>query len=540
MQPLEDRRLLSAVPVGPEFLVNTTTDRGQSAPSAAMAPSGDFVLVWSSATLTNSHIFAQRYNAAGAPQGSEIHVDTTGFGAGSPSVAMDSAGNFFVAWQSRFEGNDWGITARRYDAAGVPQGDDFVVNTFTVGPQQNPSVAMDADGDAVIAWESYGQDGDMFGVFARRINSAGVPLGPEFQVNTVTANEQRRPSVAMGSGGDFIVAWDSKYQDGSFEGIYAQAYSAAGVPQGGEFRVNNATGASQAFPSVDVAADGSFVVAWQHEVVGGWHVNARQYTRTDTDGDGVPEIAPTGNEFQVNTVISSILAHPVLATDAEGNFVVAWTRNQDIYARAYDAAGSALDPEFRVNSFTANDQRDPAVAVDTDGDLVIAWQSQNQDGSQDGIFAQRYLLDTDAPANVQIVDDNDPGFSKIGPWANGLGGRENHHFLATEYQGSPPEIASFWSFDDVLPGRYRVSATWFSFGASASIYTNAAPFTVTDSDVGQVRGTTLINQRQMPNDFTDDGSPWEDLGVFDIVGSSIFVQLDSVPLNPNLQYVVAD
>ena len=40
------------------------------------------------------------------------------------------------------------------------------------------------DGDFVIAWMSYLQDGSGHGVYAQRYNASGVPQGPEFRVNT--------------------------------------------------------------------------------------------------------------------------------------------------------------------------------------------------------------------------------------------------------------------------------------------------------------------------------------------------------------------
>ena len=50
-------------------------------------------------------------------------------------------------------------------------------------------MAIDADGDFVVAWQSDGQDGDDDGVFARRFSTPRAsPLAAEFQVNTYTAD----------------------------------------------------------------------------------------------------------------------------------------------------------------------------------------------------------------------------------------------------------------------------------------------------------------------------------------------------------------
>ncbi|HZF57487.1 MAG TPA: hypothetical protein VEZ19_03325, partial [Rubrobacter sp.] len=73
-------------------------------------------------------------------------------------------------------------------------------------------------------------------VFATLAQAA--PAGGEFQVNTYTTSNQENPSVAMDSDGDFVVTWTSNGQDGSDNGIYGQRYNAAGEAQGAEFQVN--------------------------------------------------------------------------------------------------------------------------------------------------------------------------------------------------------------------------------------------------------------------------------------------------------------
>ncbi|MBN4002192.1 hypothetical protein [Nostoc sp. LPT] len=84
---------------------------------------------------------------------------------------------------------------------------EFQVNIYTTGNQSNSTVAMDADGDFIITWMSYGQDGSYDGIYAQRYNSAGVAIGNEFQVNTYTADEQFSPTVAMDGDGDFVISW---------------------------------------------------------------------------------------------------------------------------------------------------------------------------------------------------------------------------------------------------------------------------------------------------------------------------------------------
>ncbi|MBC8116758.1 MAG: hypothetical protein H7062_20375, partial [Candidatus Saccharimonas sp.] len=76
-----------------------------------------------------------------------------------------------------------------------PAGSEFMVNTTTAENQSvfselGGATAMDADGDFVVVWSSFLQDGSGYGVYAQRYNRAGLAQGGEFLVNTTTANNQ--------------------------------------------------------------------------------------------------------------------------------------------------------------------------------------------------------------------------------------------------------------------------------------------------------------------------------------------------------------
>src|SRR5581483_1401190 len=113
---------------------------------------------------------------------------------------------------------------QRFNAAGVAQGGQFLVNTFTPNDQTNPAVAMDDAGNFVIAWQSTNQDNQDHkqGVYAQRYDSAGTAVGGAFLVNTTTAGAQTSPSIAFGDNGKFVAVWTSDQQDGSGLGVFGQ------------------------------------------------------------------------------------------------------------------------------------------------------------------------------------------------------------------------------------------------------------------------------------------------------------------------------
>ena len=81
--------------------------------------------------------------------------------------------------------------------------------------QDHSDVAIDANGDFTVVWESYGQDGSRWGIFGQRFDHTGAKVGGEFQVNTYTNAQQVDPKIAMDPAGDFVVTWSS----------FGQAYS---------------------------------------------------------------------------------------------------------------------------------------------------------------------------------------------------------------------------------------------------------------------------------------------------------------------------
>jgi hypothetical protein len=379
-------------PAGSEFRVNTYTTSSQRMPAVAADASGNFVVVWQSLGPDAGYgIFGQRFSAAGAPRGAEFRVNTyTTSTQRLPAVAADANGNFVVVWQSIGQDGaaSYGIFGQRFDAFGAPQGSEFRVNSYTTGDQLEPTIAAGSDGRFVVAWESDGEDGSNHGVFAQRFDAGGIAQGGEFQVNSYTTGEQRSAAAAANASGDFVVVWHSDGQDGSSYGIFGRRFSASGAAQGGEFQVNTFTTIGQGFPSVAADASGDFVVVWSGQGAGG---EAGVFAQRFNASGGAQ-----GSEFRVNSYTTGGQLTAAVASDADGNFVVVWrSLGQDgsvygIFGQRFDASGLPRGVEFQVNSYTSSNQTAPAVASGADGDFVVVWHGVNEDGSLYGVFGQRY------------------------------------------------------------------------------------------------------------------------------------------------------
>lgn len=320
------------------------------------------------------------------------------------AVAVDADGDYVVVWTSvGQDGNRDGVYMRRYGANGVPKSGEVLVNTTTDGNQNHATVAVDKDGDIVVTWTGYGQEGDgqtVGNIYARRFRADGTAIDAnELRVNTTTLGNQKWSTVAADVRGDFVVTWTSYGQEGNNYGIYAQRYNTAGVAVGNEFRVNETTAGHQQFSSVAMDADGNFIVTWTSfgqdgDAVGSGNVLARRY---DAAGNAL------GGQFLVNTITGGDQRYSRVGADLLGNFVIVWTSTvQDlsgpnIAARRFAADGTPLDTdEFRVNQTADREQQFATVAVDHDGDFTIAWSgfgNVSNPSDDSGVFARRFNTD---------------------------------------------------------------------------------------------------------------------------------------------------
>jgi len=186
-----------------------------------------------------------------------------------------------------------------------------------------------------VSWTSRDQDGSPFGVFGQLFTSAAVKVGAEFQVNSVTINYQLKPKISRNLSGGFVVVWDSYRQDGPYTwGIFGQRFEENGNRFGPEFQANSATIGSQRNAAISHDSLGNFIVAWE----------------------GIEDFSGKG-----------------------------------ISAKWFSSDGALTGGEFLVNMYTVDDQALPAITHFSPGGFIVSWQSLNQDGSGDGIFAQRVL-----------------------------------------------------------------------------------------------------------------------------------------------------
>jgi hypothetical protein len=365
-----------------EFLVNTTLDSTQRDPQIARDGSGNSVVVWKSVTQVDSaskgDLYLQFFDPSDQRIGSETLINTVTAGdQDKPAIAMNTNGDLIVVWASYTGFSEiYDIKGRLYKNR-LPAGDEFLINTTVQYTQTNPAVAINDAGQFVVTWDSWFQDGSDKGVFAQRFDASGVPLGSEFQINTTTAYSQTKPSVKYFPDGKFVVTWESWKQDlatPSGYGLIGRIFNADGTPVSGEFQINTYTNDYQWFGDIEVFEDNTFVVAWcswaQDGDEGGIYVQ-----RFDQSGTKV------GSETLVNKSTANYQWLPKVVRTTGKDFAVVWSSwkqdgsREGIYVTLFDSTARAVSFETRVNETTYNFQWEPDM-VSTGGDeLLFVWSS---------------------------------------------------------------------------------------------------------------------------------------------------------------------
>jgi hypothetical protein len=433
-----------AQPQGSEFQVNTTTQFGQQYASVAMDTNGNFVIVWTSGGSGNSSVFARRYNSAGVAQSGEITVYTGNSQHNWSSVAMNTNGDFVVVWTVQIAASTYHVYAQRFNAAGTPQGGTIPVESTAIPIHTTPArIAMDDAGNFIVTWTSTVAVNDK-DVYARRFNASGTPQGTEFRVNTFTTGNQEYSSIAADNAGNFVVTWHSWGQDGDSVGQYAQRYNSSGVAQGSEFRVNMTTLGQQGIGSVTMDDNGNFVIIWESGDInaGTIDVYARPY-----DALGVPQ----SNEFLVNVNTAAYQGfYATVAMNNLGNYVVTYlssiggANGQDVYARLFGPP-ITLNMTISENEFyTAFEQERAAFPTITQG---IA------DFVPDGIN-MTVTLNTGETGRVNFTVSNADGFVtvQISSITNLSGGAASQNYVDIVSRDLPSLITA--TLDNLVTARF--------------------------------------------------------------------------------------
>ena len=234
---------------------------------------GGAIVAYENFVIGNWNIEAVRYNGFGntvwgstfSPQ---VPASTAPGDQQLPIIASDGAAGAVIAWVDRRAGN-YDIFAQRLTSAGAPAmgwGGDGNSACLAAGDQGEPAILSDGAGGAIIAWKDGRGLGD--DIYAQRLGPGGAPAFG-WPLNGLgvcsAAGNQDNPKLAPDGAGGAIIAWRDPQIDSYFDifagRVTAQGALAPGWLYGGS-PVCLAPG-GQVTPAIVPDGAGGAIVAWE-------------------------------------------------------------------------------------------------------------------------------------------------------------------------------------------------------------------------------------------------------------------------------------
>ena len=315
---------------------------------------------------------------------------------------------------------------------------DFAIGT-TILTNSDASAGVDPsvvtalpDGGFVVTFEPVLSPlGSAYVIDAQQFDRFGTAVGPV----SLVAPQGFLPGAGTTLNGVVLTT----YQDGP--GIYLKGFQPAVVPRGAEplgssVGLNSVVSANS--PGVAALLNSDFVVTWQDNAGAAW---AQLYGSDKT---------PLANAFQV----AVDARQPVVASQADGTFLVVWSTGQQIRGAVYDHLGNVVRASFSLSGDISQlPLLNPAIGAIDGGGYSMAYEADIGGGASHVVTIQ--LFDALGNANGASVSQT---FSPANPLA-------------------PPKIAA-------LEARLFGSATVLGQGQAIFASITTQPGTTTGAQAG--------------------------------------------------------
>ena len=196
-----------------------------------------------------------------------------------PEVAICSDGSFIVVWEDDSKGpggsgpdGTFQIYAAKFDKNGNKLWGDKTVNSSSAGQQLKPALAAFTSGNFVVAWEDSVNLKNKTQIYAAGFDKNGNKIWADRKINKDDPGSQLKPAIAVNPDGQFIIAWedDSKSPGGGgpngiFQ-IYGAGFDINGNKKWEDRVINTDDNGQQLRPSVAMSTNGYMVILWQDDV----------------------------------------------------------------------------------------------------------------------------------------------------------------------------------------------------------------------------------------------------------------------------------
>lgn len=421
---------------------STTLLDSASNAQVALSDAGEAVTIWTGSELALRYSIrppGQGFGAAQPMPGGQV-----GSSPGDPTLDEDPVGDLVAGWTA---GSPRTVRYARKAPGGGFADAALVPGDSGTGPAQDPDVAVDPQGNAIMVWDrSNGGPSTIRWAFA----PAGQPFGPA-QAITDASFGGFMPDVEVDAQGNAVVVWIGtsagnqvvRFSRRPAGGTFGPPASVPGQPASGAF--------VEPVPQLAVDPEGRATALWVQSFFGVRYALAQP-------GQGFGEMQSMPGDPGTSP------GRPDAATDGAGNVMALWTDDTTGTPRLFfarHAPGQPFDPAQTMPGAPGGAGIGPSVALAPDGNGVAAWPGPDPDSPETH----------DVPLFASGFDATPPVLSAVAVPAQGITGRPlGFSAAATDIWSPAPAIS--WSFGDgvqaqggqvshayALPGSYGAAVT---------------------------------------------------------------------------------
>ncbi len=283
-----------------------------------------------------------------------------------PGVAIDGHGNSVVVWY-QFDGTLYSVFANRYEPETGWLGPE-ALDTNDLSYALSPSVAMNDEGDVIVAWYEYAEPTHMTDI-TMSVYEDGVGWSAPLAVETNHTWNDVTPEVAIDDEGNAIIVWIQMSQP-SYS-VWA-SYCEVGVGLGFPHQLDVLDDQFAEHLAVGMDGDGNAIAAWIED---GGSATSAWSARFDKE-DGWEASQKLGDDANGGPL--------VLAVAEDGNATCAWSHQNSVpyvkylYATSY-VLGVGWEPRQTIFTDSIYSAYVDSVGVDRHGNALLIWDVYSAD-----------------------------------------------------------------------------------------------------------------------------------------------------------------
>ena len=367
---------------------------GTGSPAVAATAGGDAMVVWTQGAgdaLMQSALFFADAAVWSSPIAVENPAALEGTADSDPVLTLDEAGNALALWVQQGPTGQRNLKAARFDRGTLKWEPAALIETADGAVREvSLQVRSDADGNAMALWVQ--SDGTRDDLWASRFDAATRTWGNAAQVEDVDDAVVGTPSLALQANGDAVVAW--RQVNAGATVVKARRYTAASRAWGAEARLEPLAGAP-GDPSAAIDANGNAMVIWNlsaPDASRSFHVRVARSPAGSQDWAAPRTLSSSRFPFNFPRGVSARIAF-----DGDGNATALYSSTPDpergiqfIQAQRYYAVADDWGTAFKLDdSSTPHDKSTATLMMRSDGSGIATW-NRFDDNNGASLYANNY------------------------------------------------------------------------------------------------------------------------------------------------------